>query len=103
MEGNAGAGTNGVPGGAGGHINIRVNDNESYYLMAFRCLDNNDAIQKAVRGGDPGKIGKHGSPGQGTTKFKRLEICGPVIVPLQLTKYLCIGINRHIIKRWEWW
>ena len=68
LQGNAGKGTNGANGGAGGQITIRVNDDESYYLIAFRCLDNDDAIQKAVQGGDAGKAGQHGRPGQGTNK-----------------------------------
>lgn len=73
------AGTNGADGGLGGNIFIRVSDRDSYYLMAFRCLDDDEAIHAAVRGGIPGRAGKHGSPGQGRLKYNKLEMQQPVV------------------------
>jgi len=61
--GDVGAGTNGGDGAKGGDINIRVNDQDSYYLMAFLCCDSDAASTHAIRGGSPGSKGRHGSPG----------------------------------------
>lgn len=63
--GDGGKGTHGAPGGDGGHIVVRVDDKDTYALMAIADAEHPAPLVAGGKGGTRGKHGEGGSGGAG--------------------------------------